>query len=92
MDWVIAKIKDIYSSRAAFAVVVFVGTWILLPVSAFILVIILTWNACTPREKDPVCDGPAMLMYFAVSLAFSFGPVLGLTLASISVLLPRRGN
>jgi hypothetical protein len=90
MAWITAKLKDIYSSRGSFAVVVFAGTWIVLPVSAFILVVILTWNACTPREKDPVCDGPAMLMYSAVSLAFSFGPLLGLVLAAISVLLPRR--
>ncbi len=92
MDWITAKVKDVYSSRAVFAVAVFVGTWIMLPLSAIILVIILTWNACTPREKDPVCDGPAMLMYSAVSIAFSFGPVLGLILASISVLLPRRNK
>lgn len=82
--------RRIYESHALFGVLVFLGTWIGLPIGGFLLIAIDSRNACVNREPGDPCDGPAMLMMSILMIGFTFGPIVGAFLAFISMLLPRQ--
>ena len=82
--------RRIFESHAFFGVLVFLGTWIGLPVGGFLLIAIDSRKACVNREPGDPFDGPAMTMMSVLMIGFMFGPVVGAFLAFFSMLLPRR--